>query len=286
MKKSLLSALLVSATLGAGAVTPLWLRDVRISPDGSTIAFTYKGDIYTVPAAGGQARQLTTQGSYESEPVWSPDGKKIAFASDREGGTDIFIMDVNGGPATRLTFNSAAEIPQGFTPDGKAVIYSASIQDAPSALLFPSAWMTELYSVPVSGGRPRQILSTPAEAVNYLPDGKSFIYVDRKGGEDQWRKHHTSSVTREIWKYDAATGRHSNITNHPGEDRSPVVTPDGKTMYFLSERDGGTFNVYSMDLSDPSAIKALTDFKTHPVRFLSRGADGTLAFTYDGEIYT
>ena len=286
MKKSLLSALLISASFGAGAVTPLWLRDVRISPDGSTIAFTYKGDIYTVPVAGGQARQLTTQSSYETEPVWSPDGKKIAFASDREGGSDIFIMDAAGGPATRLTFNSASEIPQGFTPDGKAVIYSASIQDAPSALLFPASWQTELYSIPVKGGRPRQILSTPAEAVNYLPDGKSFIYVDRKGGEDQWRKHHTSSVTREIWKYDAATGRHTNLTNHPGEDRSPAVTPDGKTLYFLSERDGGTFNVYSMDLSNPSKITALTDFKTHPVRFLSRGADGTLAFTYDGEIYT
>lgn len=286
MKKSLLSALLISASFGAGAVTPLWLRDVRISPDGSTIAFTYKGDIYTVPVAGGQARQLTTQSSYETEPVWSPDGKKIAFSSDREGGSDIFIMDAEGGPATRLTFNSASEIPQGFTPDGKAVIYSASIQDAPSALLFPASWQTELYSIPVKGGRPRQILSTPAEAVNYLPDGKSFIYVDRKGGEDQWRKHHTSSVTREIWKYDAATGRHTNLTNHPGEDRSPAVTPDGQTLYFLSERDGGTFNVYSMDLSNPSKITALTDFKTHPVRFLSRGADGTLAFTYDGEIYT
>ncbi|MDE6061930.1 MAG: peptidase S41, partial [Duncaniella sp.] len=80
--------------------------------------------------------------------------------------------------------------------------------------------------------------------------------------------------------------RHTNLTNHPGEDRSPVVSPDGKTLYFLSERDGGTFNVYSAPVDDLSNPTPVTGFKTHPVRFLSQGADGTLAFTYDGEIYT
>lgn len=287
MKKSLLSLLCLGAAMGAGAVTPLWLRDVRISPDGSKIAFTYKGDIFTVPTAGGQARQLTAQPySLESEPVWSPDGSKIAFASDREGSNDVFIMNADGGEATRLTFNSASELPQAFSPDGKEVLYSAAIQDAPSALLFPASWQTELYSVPADGGRPKQVLSTPADALSFLPDGQSFVYVDRKGGEDQWRKHHTSSVTRDIWKYDAATGKHSNITAHAGEDRSPVLTPDGQTLYFLSERDGGSFNVYSLSMSTPSKVSAVTDFKTHPVRFLSRSNDGTLAFTYDGEIYT
>ncbi|MCM1355668.1 MAG: S41 family peptidase [Staphylococcus sp.] len=287
MKKTLLSLILIGATAGAGAVTPLWLRDVRISPDGSTIAFTYKGDIYTVPTNGGTARQLTTlPNSLESEPVWSPDGSKIAFASDREGTNDIFIMDAKGGEATRLTFNSASELPQAFSPDGKYVLYSAAIQDAPSALLFPASWQTELYAVPVGGGRPRQLLSTPADNLSFLPDGKSFVYVNRKGGEDQWRKHHTSSVTRDIWKYDAATKKHTNITAHAGEDRSPVLTPDGKTLYFLSERDGGSFNVYSLQMSDPAKINPLTDFTTHPVRFLSRSNNGTLAFTYDGEIYT
>lgn len=285
-RRNLLATLLAGAALGAGAVTPMWLRDVRISPDGSKIAFTYKGDIFTVPAKGGEATRLTANEAYEAMPVWSPDGSKIAFTSDREGNADIYIMDSRGGEATRLTFNSVAETPWAFTPDGSAVVYSASIQDAPGSLLFPSSWQTELYSVPVSGGRPMQILSTPAEAVSYLPDGKSFLYMDRKGLEDEWRKHHTSSVTRDLWKYDAASGRHTNLTDRAGEDRNPVVSPDGKTVWFLSERDGGSFNVYSAPVDDLSKASRLTNFTTHPVRFLSRGADGTLAFTYDGEIYT
>lgn len=286
MKKLVSSLFLAGAALWAGAATPLWLRDVRISPDGNTIAFTYKGDIYTVPASGGQAKRLTTATSYESVPVWSPDGRTIAFASDREGGQDIFIMSADGGTAKRLTYNSASETPETFTPDGKSVVYSAAIQAPASSLVFPSGRMTQLYSVPVDGGRPRQILGTTALNVEFLPDGKSFLYHDHKGVEDEWRKHHTSSVTRDVWRYDAKTGTHTNLSKHAGEARNPIIGGDGETVYFLSERDGGTFNVYSFPLSDPSKVTAVTKMKTHPVRFLSRGANGTLAFGYDGEIYT
>ena len=191
MKKLLLTLSLAAASMGVSAVTPLWLRDVKISPDGTTIAFTYKGDIYTVPATGGKAARLTTLASYESDPVWSPDGSKIAFASDRNGGFDIFVMDAAGGSAKRLTTNSAREIPEAFSPDGKYVLFSAAIQDLPSSAMFPSGRLTELYRVPVEGGAVTQVLSTPAQMLSFLPDGKSFLYQDVKGLENEWRKHHT-----------------------------------------------------------------------------------------------
>lgn len=286
MKKSLITMAAALLTLGAYSSTPLWLRDARISPDGQHIAFCYKGDIYRVAANGGSAIRLTSQESYECSPVWSPDGTQIAFASDRYGSEDLFVMPAAGGQATRLTTYSGRECPWTFSPDGKYLYFSAAIQDPAQSALFPSNAMTELYRVPTGGGRIEQVLPTPAEAVCWNQSGTRFYYQDRKGGENEWRKHHTSSITRDLWVYDTTSGQHTNLTHRGGEDRNPVLSPDGTTLYFLSERNGGSFNVYAMPATGSGDVQAVTHFQTHPVRFLSIAREGTLCYAYDGELYT
>ena len=152
MRKLFVCIALGLTTLTGNAASPLWMRDVQISPDGTEIAFCYKGDIYKVSAGGGTAIQLTTQPSYECTPIWSPDSKQIAFASDRNGNFDIFVMPATGGTAQRLTTHSSSELPSAFTPDGKYILFSASIQDPSQSALFPTTAMTELYKVPVKRG--------------------------------------------------------------------------------------------------------------------------------------
>jgi Tol biopolymer transport system component len=124
MKKTIACALwlFVSAVFYAAPDNPSWLRYPAISPDGKTIVFTYKGDLYRVPSSGGTATQLTTHTAHDFMPVWSHDGKSIAFASDRYGNFDVFVMPAEGGEARRVTFHSAQEYPYTFTNDDKSFL--------------------------------------------------------------------------------------------------------------------------------------------------------------------
>ena len=264
---------------------PLWLRYPVVSPDGSQIAFCYKGDIYTVPVSGGEAKQITMHVAHDYMPVWSPDSKNIAFASNRFGNFDLYITSSNGGNTKRLTTFSGGESPYAFTPDGKFVVFGAKIQAPATSAAFPSAVMAELYKIPVSGGRPEQIIATPAENIFFTKDGKRFIFQDRKGQEDRLRKHHKSSVTRNIWMYDITSKKFTELIADNNENTNPVLSSDNSTVYFLSERSG-TYNVHSFLLNNPAQVTKVTDFKINPVRFLSISNSGMLCFGYDGEIYT
>lgn len=285
MMRKILFLLIFIGSAWLSEASPLWMRYCAISPDGAKIAFAYKGDIYVVDSRGGTAQRLTSWEGFESAPVWSNDGQTLAFVSDRHGGRDIFTVPARGGVPHRVTTHSAQETPLAFSPDDRYIYYTAVIQDPAASALFPAKWMTELYRIPVAGGRPQQVIAAPVSSLCFDRDGASFLYENRTGGENIWRKHHTSSVARDIFRYDASTGKHTRLTTNPGEDRSPLYTPDGKIV-FLSERDGGSFNVHRAAPEAMDRAEQLTHFTDHPVRFLTQATDGTLCFGYMGKIYT
>lgn len=285
MKKILLSAAACVLTGWALAQeSPLWMRDCTISPDGTTIAFTYKGDIYTVPVSGGRAMQLTSHPAYDTAPVWSPDSKKIAFASDRMGSLDVFIVSREGGVPQRLTTHSGSETPIVFKDNGH-VLFAAAIQPSAEDMQFPSGTFNQVYEVSVEGGRPRMFSSMPMEHISIRKDGKQWLYQDKKGYEDPWRKHHKSSIARDVWMYTPGTpGSYAKLTAFRGEDRDPVWAPDGESFYYLSE-ENGTFNVFKRRLGSASSTQ-ITRHTVNPVRFLTIAENGTLCYGLDGEIYT
>ena len=283
MKQLTFLFLFICLTL-TGQNDPQWMRYSSISPDGTQIAFTYKGDLYKVATNGGNAVQLTFHKAHDYMPVWSKDGSQIAFASNRYGNFDVFVMAEKGGTASRLTFHSANESPYSFSANGKDVVFGAQRQDAVKHRQYPTGSQPELYSVPAKGGKVQQILTIPAEYVQFTKSGKTMVYHDKKGGENEFRKHHTSSITRDIWTFDSNTNTHKKITSFNGEDRQPVFSADEKSIYYLSEKSG-TFNVHKLSLNNPTQSQQITNFKLHPVRFLSVG-NGVISFGFDGELYT
>jgi tricorn protease len=285
MKKPFLFLLLVGILVSRLSAQNhiLWMQQPSISPDGNWIAFEYKGNIFKVASTGGSAIPLTINSSYNGYPVWSHDGKSIAFASDRYGNFDVYIMPSDGGTAKRLTFYSTKDIPYDFSADDKTVYFGTDRPDIYTSVRFGEQFF-KLYKVPAKGGASLMVNSAGTEFVHFNKAGDKFIFQDSKGYENDYRKHHTSGITRDIRIYNIKTNTYTKVSTYIGEDREPVWG-EGDTFYYLSERNGNQ-NLYGSSESDFNKITQLTKFDKNPVRNLSRSANGTFAFTQNGDIYT
>lgn len=288
LASALLTTCLTTASFAqSGAeIGPNFLRHAAISPDGATIAFSYRGDIYSVPANGGTAKPLTLNAAWEGHPVWSHDGKSIAFASDRNGNLDVYVMPSQGGDATRLTFHSSDDIPSDFNPEGNKVLFSSGRLKSSATALFPTPRIPELYEVSVSGGTPVQVSSSGMSEARWVNDGETILYREEKAYEAANRKHDTSDFARDIWAYSIKSGAHIQLTNEAAGDHTPV--PDGQGgFYFLSDRDG-TFDVWHQDES--GTTEQITNHGPHAARALTAAVSGkergTLAYLYLGDLYT
>ena len=281
----MLALLFTGSSFKQSQPNSLWMRYPSISPDGKTIVFCYKGDIYKVSSEGGLAIPITLSDAYDFMPIWSKDGKQIAFASDRYGSYDIFVISSEGGEAKRLTYYSTDDVPGFFTEDNNNVVFQSIRTDDVNFIQFPSGRLPEMYIVPVQGGREKQYMTICADYPNLSKNGDRMLFHDRKGYEDEWRKHHTSSVTRDIWLYNKSDKSFKQLTSFEGEDRNAVWSADEKDIYYLSEKSG-SYNVWKMNTNNVSLQKQVSSFTKNPVRFLSISANNLLCYGYNGCIYT
>jgi tricorn protease len=264
---STLLALLFATNLSAAPVQ--FARTPDISPDGKTVAFGYFGDIWLVPAEGGQARLLTMHEKHDTNPIFSPDGKHLAFSSNRHGSYDVFIVPIEGGRPTRLTFDSADDHPTGWSPDGKSILFASNrAQEYPTNVT--------LWSVPKEGGDARKIPVTEGREAALSPGGRTIAYT--RGPGSWFRKNYKGSSNDDLWICNLDGTHHRRLTTYHGQDNSPMWSPDGKYLYYVSDRFG-VANIVKQEMAgDYSGVVGdpvqLTKHASDRVRKARLGAGG------------
>jgi tricorn protease len=230
-------------------------RTPDISPDGKLVAFSYLGDIWTVEAIGGVARPVTMHEAHEINPCFSPDGRWIAFSSNRHGSYDVFVVAAHGGRPKRLTFDSAHDMAMGWTPDGKGVIFSST-----RSTNFPPS--PEMYVVPFEGGRERPLPFVDAKELALCPTGGHAAFS--RGPGIWYRKGYRGSSNDDIWLANAEGTVVRRLTDFNGQDTSPMWSPDGRKIYYVSELGGNPANVICQDLN-PSGSPPQADGKPRSI---------------------
>jgi tricorn protease len=250
---ALWAALLLSPA--AAAQEPIrFARTPDISPDGKTVAFSYLGDIWTVPSVGGVARPVTMHEAHDLNPVFSPDGKWLAFSSNRHGSYDVFVSPAVGGRPRRLTFDSGHDTVTGWTPDGKGVVFTSTRSTA-----YP--FHAECYVVPVEGGAERKLNLFEGKEAHFAPGGAQLAFV--RGPGLWYRRGYRGSSNDELWLANADGTSPRRFTTFDGQDGSPMWSPDGGTLYYVTEEGSprGCANVVARPVG--SAGGSVTRVTTH-----------------------
>jgi len=235
------------------------LSQPAISSD--RIAFIYAEDLWVANTDGTQPRRLTVDEGIESSPVFSPDGQWIAFSAEYDGNRDVFIVSADGGIPVRLTWHPGADIVRGFTPDGKNVLFISQ------RATYTNRYF-QLFTVPVTGGFPRQLEIPNAYYAVYSPDGQSMAYTPIPDRFQQWKNYRGGTVSS-IWIISLGDFAVVKIPKPEGgcNDSNPMWV--GDRIYFISDR-AGEFNLFSFNPGNKE-IKQLTSFTDFPVLSVGSG---------------
>ena len=247
-----------------------------LSPDGQTLAFSWGGDLWTVPVAGGKARPLTRSSANDRDPEFSPDGKSIAFVSDRNGSPQPYVMPAEGGVPRQVGFHTAGYGVEGWSADGKSLLVTASRdhhwRDAERFFLLS----TEDRSAEVP------LFDAAGKAPNLSPDGKTLLFT--REGTQWWRKGYRGSQDSQIWSYDREAKAFKQVLAPTGGALWPLWRPDGKAFYYVGVHRGA-FNLREHDLAT-GADRALTEFTDDSVVYPCLSRDGsTLVFRHLFDFY-
>jgi tricorn protease len=184
-------------------------RFPAISPDGSTIAFSYQGDIWSVPAEGGRAWRMTVHEGYDARPKWSPDGNKIAFVSNRHGNDDVFVMNKNGSQVKQLTHHSTDDQLTAWTPEN-------SVMFTTNRVFNQVEWEPEIHTVNAEGGTPDRFFDSFGMMATMSPDGRYLVYV--RGSNGEFRKGYRGPANKDLWVYGIENDTYNQLTDFNGND--------------------------------------------------------------------
>ncbi|MFB6229646.1 MAG: S41 family peptidase [Salinibacter sp.] len=249
--------------------TDPFMRHPAVHPDGDRIAFSYQGDLWTVPLDGGTPERLTIHEAYEGHPRWGPEGTRIAFTSDRYGNDDLYVMEAAGSTPERLTYHSTGDAIGGWTPNGRLLFTTRRTYAQ-------AEWTDEIYTVDADGGTPDRRLDAVGSSPHMSPDGRFIAFV--RGYNDVTKKGYEGPADRNVWVYDTENDTYTQVTTYAGNDHSPVWTGP-RTLLYVSEKSG-TYNAHRLNITDQGAAdgapEAVTTFEDDGVRSLSASRDGSV----------